>query len=178
MTRIAALNPSDASANAQAMLAAVQKKLGIVPNLFKTFAHSPAVLGSYLAQSEALAGGVLPASLREQIALATAGVNQCDYCASAHTLLGKGAGVSAQEAALNLHGNATDSKVAAALSFANAIVDSRGRVSDVQLAAVRAAGYNDAEVVEIIAHVALNIFTNYFNHIAATEIDFPLVKTA
>ncbi|MEN9866974.1 MAG: hypothetical protein RL748_2564 [Pseudomonadota bacterium] len=178
MTRIAALNPSDAPANAQPLLAAVEKKLGIVPNLFKTFAHSPAVLASYLAQTEALAGGVLRASLREQIALVTAGTNQCDYCASAHTLLGKGAGVSATEAALNLHGQASDSKVQAALTFANAIIDSRGRVSDAHLAAVREAGYNEAEIVEIIAHVSLNIFTNYFNFVANTEIDFPLVKTA
>jgi uncharacterized peroxidase-related enzyme len=156
----------------------VQKKLGVTPNLFKTLAHSPAALGFYLQQSQALASGVLSPALREQIALATAGVNACDYCASAHTLLGKGVGVTAGEAAKNLHGVATDARVDAALKFARAIVEKRGNVSDTQLSNIRAAGYDDAELVEIVAHVAMNIFTNYFNHVAGTEVDFPLVRAA
>jgi uncharacterized peroxidase-related enzyme len=178
MSRIEALNRSAAPAASQALLDAVQKKLGMVPNLLKTFAHSPAVLQFYLNQGEALGGGVLAAPLREQIALAVAGANQCDYCASAHTVMAKGAGVKQEEWASNLAGYSGDAKVQAALDFANAIVHSRGRVSDAQLQAVRSAGYSEAEVVEIIAHVALNIFTNYFNHIAETVIDFPQISTA
>ena len=175
MTRITALNPADAPATAQPMLAAVKAKLGMVPNLFKTFAHSPAVLQFYLSGSEALAGASISAALREQIALTTAGENDCNYCASAHTLMGKGAGVAADELAANLRGQSSDSKTHAALSFVKVIVAKRGRVSDADLANVRAAGYSDAEITEIVATVAANIFTNYFNHIADTAVDFPLV---
>ena len=177
MSRITALNPSEASAVAQAMLAEVNKKLGMVPNLFKTFAHSSAVLSYYLAGSEALAGGKLSAALREQIALASAGSNECDYCASAHTLIGKGAGLAAGEMAKNLRASSDDAKTQAALNFVAAIVEKRGRVSSADLQSVRAAGFGEAEVVEIIANTAANIFTNYFNHIADTDIDFPLVHT-
>jgi uncharacterized peroxidase-related enzyme len=149
-----------------------------VPNLLETFAHSPAVLQYYLAGSEALGGGALSAELREQIALVTAGENECDYCASAHTLMGKGAGLAAAEMSDNLRGRSTNAKTQAALNFAAAIVSERGRVSDAQLNAVRAAGYGDAEVVEIVANVVANVFTNYFNHIAGTVIDFPVVESA
>jgi AhpD family alkylhydroperoxidase len=116
--------------------------------------------------------------LREQIALVAAGTNQCDYCASAHTLMGKGAGVDATEATANLQGHSSNAKTQAALAFAKTIVDHQGRVTANQLQAVRTAGFGDAEIVEIIAHVSMNIFTNYFNHIAETVIDFPLVSTA
>jgi uncharacterized peroxidase-related enzyme len=177
MTRIQVLDVSAASASAQPMLEAVKKKLGMVPNLFKTFAHSPAVLQYYLSGSEALAGGALSAALREQIALVTAGANTCDYCASAHTLMGKGAGLAATEMASNLQGRASDTKTQTALNFSAAIVQERGRVSDADLQAVRAAGFSEAEVVEIVANVAANIFTNYFNHVADTAVDFPLVST-
>jgi len=178
MQRIHALDPAAAPAASRPLLAAVQKKLGATPNLFTTLAHSAAGLQFYLHQSESLASGSLPAKLREQIALATAGVNGCDYCASAHALLGKGVGVSAEEAAKNLRGVASDGRVQAALAFTRAVIDKRGRVSDEQLKTVRDAGYSDAEIVEIVAHVAMNIFTNYFNHVAGTEVDFPFLSAA
>lgn len=160
------------------MLEAVGKKLGMVPNLFKTFAHSPAVRQYYLAGSEALGRGALSAALREQIALVTAGANECDYCASAHTLMGKGAGLAATETSNNLRGHSDNAKTQATLDFAKAIVDAPGQVTDAQLQAVRGAGHGDAEVVEIVGNVAANIFTNYFNHIAGTVIDFPVVRSA
>jgi uncharacterized peroxidase-related enzyme len=178
MQRIRALDAAAAPTASQPLLAAVQQKLGVTPNLFKTLAHSTAGLQSYLQQSQALAAGVLPPKVREQIALVTAGANGCDYCASAHTLLGKGVGVSAEEAAQNLRGVASDARTQAALKFARAIVETRGNVTESQLASVRDAGYSDAEIVEIVAHVAMNIFTNYFNHVAGTEVDFPFVKAA
>jgi uncharacterized peroxidase-related enzyme len=177
MQRIKALDPASAPAASKAMLDAVQKKIGMVPNLFKTMAHSPAVLQFYLQQTEALANGSLPVPLREQIALVTAGANGCDYCASAHTLMGKGAGLAAGELADNLRGRSADAKTQSALDLAKAIVNNRGRVTDEQIKAVRDAGYGEAEVVEIVAHVSMNVFTNYFNHIAGTVIDFPLVST-
>jgi len=175
MTTIA-LNdkPSD---KAKTLLEAAKKKLGMVPNLFKVLSHSPAALESYLNQSGALSGGVLSPKLREQIALSVAGINGCDYCASAHTAIGKGAGLDAKEAAHNVKGESSDANAAAALTFARAIVSKMGRVSDADMAAIRKAGYGEPEIVEIIAVVSMNIFTNYMNHIAGTEIDFPLVET-
>jgi alkylhydroperoxidase family enzyme len=129
---------------------AIQKQLGVVPNMMRTMAHSPAVLDAYLAFGAALHRGLLAASLQEQIALAVAEVNACDYCAS-------------------------DSKAAAALQFASALIDRRGEVTEQDVARVRAAGFGDGEIAEIIAHVGLNVFTNYFNRAVRTEIDFPLV---
>jgi AhpD family alkylhydroperoxidase len=134
-------------------------------------------LEGYLAFNSALGRGVLPAGLREQIAVAVAGANECDYCASAHTALGKGAGVSAEELARNLQGGSADGKTQKALRFVRTVVSKRGHVSDADVLALREAGFNDAEVVEIVAHIGLNMFTNYFNHIADTEIDFPVVRT-
>ncbi len=177
MQRITALQPSTAAAPAKTLLDAVQKKIGMVPNLFATIAHSPAALQAYLQQSEALATGHLTAALREQVALTTAGFNGCDYCASAHTLMGKGAGVSAEEATSNLLGRSNDAKTQAALDFSKAILRTRGHVSDAELAAVRAAGFTDAEIVELVANVAINVFTNYFNNVAKTVVDFPHVST-
>lgn len=178
MPRISALTTAQAPAASQPLLEAVHQKLGMVPNLLKTLAHSPAALRYYLSGSEALGGGSLPAALREQIALATAGANACDYCASAHTLMGKGAGLTATEMARNLNGRSEDTRAQAALDFASVVVRDRGQVDDAALQAVRAAGYSDADVVEIVAHVAANILTNYVNHVAGTVIDFPVVKTA
>lgn len=178
MQRIPALTTAAAPAASQPLLEAVHKKLGMTPNLFTTLAHSPAVLQYYSAGSEALGRGVLPSALREQIALAVAGANECDYCASAHTLMGKGSGLAPAEMSNNLRGRASDSKTQAALDFAVAVVTERGRISDAQLQAVRAAGYSDPEVIEIFGHVVANIFTNYFNHIAGTVVDFPMVRAA
>ncbi|WCL53968.1 carboxymuconolactone decarboxylase family protein [Gimibacter soli] len=175
MARITpAQNPSEKS---QALLAEVKKKLGGTPNLFTTLAHSPAALGFYLAGGGAIGEAKLSASLREQLALAIAGANGCDYCASAHTTIGKMFKLEEAELARNLNAASSDAKVNAALVFARNVTLTRGRVSDAELAAVRNAGYSDGEILEIIAVVAINTFTNYVNHIAATEVDFPLVTT-
>lgn len=178
MQRITKLGTASASAKTKSLLDAVKTQMGGVPAILQTMAHAPAALGGYLGFATALAGGVLPAALREQIAVAVAGANACDYCASAHTALGQKAGITKGELACNLRGEASDAKTAAALAFVRAIVTKRGQLADADLARVRDAGFADEEVVELIAHTALNIFTNYFNHIAATEIDFPVVSTA
>lgn len=177
MARINPIDPDLATGKARSLLDAVKLQLGLVPNIFRTLAQAPAVLDAYLMQSAALEAGDLGPALREQIALVAAGRNQCDYCASAHTLLGKRAGVDESELASNLKGQSSDSTTRAALSFAAAIVENRGRVSDRDVAAVRAAGFSDGQIVEIIAVTCMNIFTNYINHIAGTEVDFPLVST-
>jgi len=141
----------------------------------RTMAQSPAVLEGYLGFGAALRRGRLPVGLQEQIALAVAETNSCDYCLSAHTALGRGAGLSNDELAASREARATDRKAAAALQFARVVVDRRGDVRDLDLAAVRAAGYSDGEIAEIIAHVALNVFTNYFNIANNVEVDFPKV---
>lgn len=178
MPNIQPIDQTSAPAEAAELLSAVKQQLGMVPNIFGTMAHSPAVLGAYLSFATAIGGGALPAKLREQIALAVAGENACDYCASAHSALGSQHGLSSDEVTQNLRGRATDPKSQAALRFATRVVAARGNISDGDLEAVRNAGYSDGEVIEIIGHVALNLFTNYFNHIAGTEIDFPVVRTS
>lgn len=175
MQRIAQVDAGNAPAVVKATLDAVKAKLGTVPNIFLTMANSPALLNGYLAFSAAIGEGKLSASLREQIALVAAGANRCNYCASAHTALGKMVGLSQQEIARNLAGDASDKKTAAALKFARKLVLDRGVVNDSDLSAVRSAGYSNEEILEILGNVAVNLVTNYFNHLADTDIDFPRV---
>lgn len=177
MQRIQRINEAGAPQKTAQLLAAVRRQIGAVPHILATMAQSPAALGGYLGFAGALAGGTLSGKVREQIALTVAGANQCDYCASVHTTLGGNLGVPAEELERNLHGRSADPKVQSALRFAARIVATRGNVTDEDLAAVRSAGFGDEEIVEIVANTALNIFTNYFNHVAGTEIDFPLVQT-
>ena len=178
MSRIAPVDRNTTNDSVRKNFDAVQKQLGTVPNMMRTMAQSPAVLEGYLGFGAALRRGRLPAALQEQIALAVAETNSCDYCLSAHTALGRGAGLSDDQLIASRDARASDPKVAAALQFARAVVERRGDVRDQDLASVRTAGYNDADIAEIIAHVALNVFTNYFNRAADTEIDFPRVAAA
>jgi uncharacterized peroxidase-related enzyme len=154
---------------------AMQKNLGTVPNLVRVLANSPAALNAYVSFDGALAHGTLPQATREQIAVAVANANSCDYCLSAHTVLGKLAGVAKNDLGLAQVGDASDPKTAAALKFAVEVVRRQGLVPSTSVDAVRAAGYTDGEVAEIVAAVSINIFTNYFNNIVGTDIDFPLV---
>jgi uncharacterized peroxidase-related enzyme len=164
-------------AAAQPSLAAVQKQLGSVPNLFRIVANSPAALEGYLGLSGALGRGSLDVRTRQRIALAVAELNGCNYRLSAHTYLGEHvAKPDATEMAANRDGASAEAKAAAALRFATRLVRARGHVSEADVAAVKAAGYGDAEVVEIIAHVALNTLTNYVNSALGTDIDFPVVE--
>jgi uncharacterized peroxidase-related enzyme len=176
MPRISAIEPSTATGVARATLDAVGTKLGMVPNIFRTMAHSASVLTGYLSFGEALAGGRFDAKSREAIALAVAGASGCDYCASAHTAVSKSLKVDGAEIELRLEARSSDPKLNAALVFARRIVEKRGLVNDDDIATVRAAGHDDEAIVEIIANVAANIFTNYFNHVSETEVDFPLVR--
>ena len=153
-------------------MAGVNAKLGFTPNMMRTMALSPAALEGYLALSAALARGLLPATLREQIAIAVAEANGCGYCLAAHSTVGKMVGLTNADVLASRRGTVTDLKAAAALEFARVAVAARGDVTDADLKRVREAGYGDAEVAEIVANVALNVFTNYFNLVAGTEIDF------
>jgi uncharacterized peroxidase-related enzyme len=164
-----------APAASRPLLEAVRAQLGSVPNLFRLAANSPAALEGYVSMLGALGKGALPAATRERIALAVAEVNGCGYCLSAHSYLGRTlARLDEAEIAANRAGGSNDAKAAAAVRFAVAVARNRGRVRAEELAAVRAAGYDDAQVIEIVQHVALNTWTNYVNEVAATDIDFPV----
>lgn len=163
-------------AAAQPLLQAVKEQLGVVPNLFRLVSTSPAALEGYLGLNGALAKGALEAPTRERIALAVAEINGCDYCLSAHSYLGKNlAKLSDVEIAANRNGGSGDAKADAAVGFAVKLVKARGHVTDADIKAVKDAGYSDAQLIEIVLHVALNTLTNYVNEVAKTEIDFPVV---
>ena len=167
---------ADAPAASQPMLEAVKTQLGVAPNLFRLVSTSPAALEGYLGLSGALGKGALPAATRERIALAVAEINGCDYCLSAHTYLGKAlAKLDDAEITANRSGASNDPKADAAVRFAAKVTRERGHVSEGDLAAVKLAGYSDAQVIEIVLHVALNTWTNYINEVAKTDIDFPHV---
>ncbi|RTL52170.1 MAG: carboxymuconolactone decarboxylase family protein [Bradyrhizobiaceae bacterium] len=165
-----------APAASKPLLEAVNKQLGTVPNLFRLAGNSPAALEGYLGMMGALSKGKLPAPTRERIALALAEINGCSYCLSAHSYLGKNlAGLDDAEITANRSGSSNDPKAAGAVHFAVQVAQTRGHVSDDDLKAVRLAGYDDAQIVEIVQHVALNTWTNYLNEVARTDIDFPVV---
>jgi uncharacterized peroxidase-related enzyme len=176
MTRLATpATIADAPAAAQPLLTAVQKQLGMVPNLFRVVSNSPAALEGYLGLSGALGKGSLPAATRERIALAVAQINGCTYCLSAHSYLGKThAKLDDAEILANRKGHSHDPKADAAVRFAVKVTTLRGHIGDEDLRAVRLAGYDDAQVVEIVLHVALNTWTNYINEVAQTVVDFPV----
>ena len=176
MPRIAPLELDEAPGKSKSLLESVHKALGMAPNLMRTLAHSPVALEAYLSFGRILGGGSLGARLREQIALTVAGVNGCDYCAAAHTALGERAGIQPDELRANLSATSTDPRTQAALQFARRVVETRGLVSDDELARVRAAGFNEGDIAEIVGVIALNVFSNYFNHVAQTELDFPGVQ--
>jgi uncharacterized peroxidase-related enzyme len=176
MQRIAATQPATAQGKVKQLLDGVQAKLGMTPNMVKTMAAAPAALEAYLNFSAALDSGTLDAKFREQIALTVAQANSCEYCLAAHSALGKMVGLAADDIHSSREARASDAKREAGLRFAQTLVIERGEVSDQSIEAVKAAGYRDGEIAEIVANVAMNIFTNYFNKVARTEVEFPKVS--
>ncbi len=181
MSRIPAIQTETANGKTKQLLEAVHARFKITPNSMRVMANSAAVLEGFLNFSGALAGGRLEAKLREAIALEVGEQNQCQYCVSAHTAIGKLTGLTDAEIEYAREGRSSSRKDAAALEFARVVLVNRGSVTDADFEAVRQAGFGDGEIAEIIAHVALNVFTNYFNTAAEVEVDFPkmtLRKTA
>jgi uncharacterized peroxidase-related enzyme len=176
MSRIQTIDPKQATGKARDLLNGVQAKLGMTPNLMRVMANSPAVLEAYLQFSGSLGQGTLGATTREQLALAVAEANACDYCLSAHAAIGKTVGLTTEQIRDARRGSSVDGKSNAILQLAIQLVDKRGLVSDDDLAAARDAGVTDAEIAEVVANTALNLFTNYFNHVAETEVDFPAAE--
>jgi uncharacterized peroxidase-related enzyme len=173
MQRITAIDPQAATGTAKALLDGVQHKLGFVPNLMSTLAVSPATLDAYLSFGDRLGHGILSPKLREQLAVTVAYSNSCQYCLAAHTAIGGLLGLTPAQQEAAYTADSTDPRTAAALQFAQELVQNQGHVSDEEVAKVREAGYGDAEIAEIVGHVALNVFTNYFNTVAQTDVDFP-----
>ncbi len=173
MSRINPVSLENAPPKSDESFIGVNKALGI-PNMVATMAQSPAVAGAYVGFSWALSQGKLSAKIRERIALAVAEQNSCGYCLAAHTYLGEKAGLSKDEILRNRRGTSAEPQCATALAFARKMFEKRGQVTDAEVADLRQAGFTAGEITEIIANVALNIFTNYFNTATGVEIDFPL----
>jgi uncharacterized peroxidase-related enzyme len=169
-------DPGTAPSGSSPLLQEIKTAFGTVPNMFRAVANSPAALKSMWGAFGALGSGTLGAKLGEKIAVAVADRDACNYCLAAHTALGKKAGATGDEMAEAQAGRSADPKTAAALAFALKLVEERGQVSDADVQALRAAGFDDGQIVEIIAHVALNLFTNYVNLALDVPVDFPSVK--
>lgn len=173
MKRLKVIDPKKAEGKGKILLEEIQDRYGMIPNIMRTMSHSPSVLEAYLVMNDALSGGALSPKLREQLALVVSEKNGCDYCLASHSAVGQMVGLSEEEVSDSRRGISTDSKVEAALRFASQVVDQRGRVADGALEFLRKHGYSDGEIVEIVANVALTLFTNYFNQVAGTPVDFP-----
>ena len=182
MPSLKALDPATTTGKSKELFNAIQGKLGMVPNMMRTMGNSPAVLNGYLSLNSALGEGILGGKLGELIALTVANANSCDYCNAAHSFIGeKLVHIDGNTIAEAREGRSADSKIQAALDFARILVEKKGLVDDADVTTVRNGGYDDAGIAEIVAHVSLNIFTNYFNNTAQVSVDFPqvqLVKTA
>lgn len=178
MSRIPLLDAESADAEARTLLDETQRQLGRTPNLYRAMANAPAALAGYLAFRGALQQGRLTPVMCEQLALLTAQRNGCEYCLSAHAFRMGRMGVPADEILMNRRAESGDSRITMALRFARTLLASAGRASDAEVAAMHAEGWSDAEIGEIVAHVALNVFSNMFNHVAEPELDFPRVDVA
>lgn len=177
MSRISLPSAENTPKAAHALLDAVQQQLGMVPNLMKLLAQSPAALEGYLSLNGAMNKATLSVALRERIALVIAEYNGCNYCLSAHDYLGQNIariGRTELNAARDAHSE--DARTDAALQFALRVAQARGQVSDAEIASLRQAGFDQTAIIEIVVTVALNVLTNYVNNVAQTEIDFPLVQ--
>ena len=176
MSTLPQIELADATGRAATLLGEMKKSIGSIPNMAKAMANSPSLLEGYMGLSGALAGGVLPAAVRERLALATAEYNRCSYCLSAHTFLGKNvAKLDADEIARARHAESADPHAAALLALSDAIARGRGTVDEIAIKTARAAGVTDAEIAEVVGNLALNILTNYFNILADTDNELPVV---
>ncbi len=178
MPRIPALTDATATPDVQAIFAAIKGQIGMVPNLYRTTAHSPSTLTALLGLGDALGKGKLTAKDREAIALTVAGVNACNYCASAHSAISSSMNVTPDQISAHLRGRSTTPRLAALLALARTVTEKRGKLGDGDLAVARHADLTDADIIEVIGVVVANIFTNYLNHAFETEIDFPVINSA
>lgn len=175
MSRINTVTTTTATPEQLALFEAIHGKLGMVPNFLKVFANSPAALRAFLGFHSIANEGSLDAATRERIALAVAQQNTCEYCVSAHTAIGRKAGLDNDEMTANRAGSSQDAKAAVAVQFARALIEHKGEVTTGEIQAMRNAGYNESDIVEVITHVGLNFLTNLLGKASRVEIDFPKV---
>lgn len=176
MSRINLVTEAAANAEQAELYAAIQGQLGMVPNFLKIFANSPAALRAFLGLHGITGEGSLDPQTRERIALGLAEQNACEYCVSAHTAIGRKAGLSSAEIETNRAGGSQDAKAAVAVKFARSLAEHNGAVTTAELLEIRNAGYDDAEIVEIITHVGMNVLTNILGKASRVAIDFPKVE--
>ncbi len=176
MSHVQLINLKETSGTRHAILNDINTAFGTTPNMFRAVANSTAALNSMWSAFAALGNGVIPAKLGEQIAVAIANQNQCEYCLAAHTVLGQKAGASAAEMAAAQSGHSHDVKTDAALKFVLKIVSQRAQINRDDVETLRSHGYDDEHIVEIMAHVALNLYTNYINVALDVPVDFPKIK--
>lgn len=176
MSRIPLVDPASTTGEVKELLDQIHGAFGVTPNMFRAVANSPAALKSMWGAFGAFGQGALGPALGEQVAVAVANRNSCEYCLSAHTALGRQAGLSSQELVAAQTGQSEQDRVAALLGFALKLVEERGQVSSQDLQQLRDLGWSDEEIVEVIAQVALNLFTNYINVALDVPVDFPKVS--
>jgi uncharacterized peroxidase-related enzyme len=176
MSRINIVTTENANTEQKALLDAINSKLGMVPNFLKILANSPAALRAFLGLHGIAGEGTLDPQTRERIALGLAQQNACEYCLSAHSAIGRKAGLNAAEIEANRAGSSQDAKAAVAVKFARSLVENMGEVTSAEINEVRAAGYSDADIVEIITHAGMNVLTNLIGKASRVEIDFPKVE--
>lgn len=175
MSRITIIDHSNANAEQKGLLDAVQSQLGMVPNFLKVFANSPVALRAFLGLHSVANEGSLSAMTRDRIALALAQQNSCEYCLSVHTAIGRQAGLTGDEMAANRAGSSADAKAAVAVKLARSLSEHRGDITTAELIEAHEAGYTDADIVEIITHVGMNLLTNMIGKAGRIDIDFPKV---
>lgn len=173
MPRIKPINTDNTTDEQNALIQNVKEEIGRVPNILATMANSPATLKAYLGFAKSMSESSLSTSLREQISLAVSENNGCSYCLAAHTQMAKKAGLSSEDCLRARQGKATDSKDGVAVGFAVNVLVNRGSIIDDDIEEMRGSGYSDAQILEVVALVAMNVFTNTFNHVVETELDFP-----
>jgi len=176
MSRINVVTTEQANEQQLALFTAIEQQLGVVPNFLKVFANSPAALEAFLGLHSIANAGELDGKTKERIALGLAEQNACQYCVSAHTAIGKKAGLSGDEILANRAGGSQDAKAAVAVKFSRSLAENNGDVTTAELLEIRNAGYSDAEIVEIITHVGMNILTNILGKASRVEIDFPKIE--
>jgi uncharacterized peroxidase-related enzyme len=175
MTKIQKISPEVASEAAKITFEMVSKKLGRVPNMYQVMANSPAVLEAYVKFNGALSMGVLGNKMAELIALATAESNACSYCLSAHSFLGSKVGLSEEQMLEGRMFHSQDEKMNIGLLFAKKMIENPKEISSLDIEPLRRIGYTDGDILEIVANVIRNIFTNYINIISETEVDWPII---
>lgn len=176
MSRINTVTLETANVEQKALLTAIQGQLGMVPNFLKVFANSPSALRAFLGLHSIANEGSLDLQTRERIALAVAQENSCEYCVSAHTAIGRKAGLSGAEMEANRAGTSQDAKAAAAVKLARSLIENQGDITTAELIEARNVGYTDADIVEIITHVGMTLLTTILGKASRVEIDFPKVS--